>query len=259
MRFQGKTVLVTGGSRGIGRAISEAFGREGAQVIINYSPEADAGVYRNAAEEAVKAIVAAGGEALAYPANVAEPSEVGAMIEDATARYGPVEILVNNAGICPFSDFLDLTPELWNQVFAVNLRGTFLCSQAVARIMIERKIQGRIICISSIGAVAGTAFQSHYCATKAGINLFVKSIATALGPSGITVNAVMPGAILTDINRQFFKENPEVERDYLRKIPVGRLGVPHDIAGPVLFLASEEAGYINGATLLVDGGFAAHL
>lgn len=259
MHFRDKVVLVTGGSRGIGRAISEAFAREGARVVVNYSPEADSGSYEGAAEKTVAAIRERGGEAIAYAADVAKSGEVQAMVRFTLEHYGPVEVLVNNAGISPFADFLNLTEELWDRVFAVNLKGMFLCSQTVARVMFERKIKGRIICISSIGAVAGTPFQSHYCPTKAGVNLFVKSIATALGPHGITVNAVMPGAILTDINRQFFVDNPDLEKDYVKKIPVGCLGKPEDIAAPVLFLASEEAGYINGATLAVDGGFIAHL
>jgi L-rhamnose 1-dehydrogenase len=156
-------------------------------------------------------------------------------------------------------DFLDLTEEVWDHVFAVNLKGTFLCSQAVARVMVEQEIKGRIICISSIGAIAGTTFQSHYCPTKAGVNLFVKSIATALGPYGITVNAVMPGAILTDLSRPQFLASPEVEKSYVEKIPVGRLGAPEDVAAAVGFLATEGASYINGASLIVDGGFIAHL
>jgi L-rhamnose 1-dehydrogenase len=125
--------------------------------------------------------------------------------------------------------------------------------------MVEQEIKGRIICISSIGAIAGTTFQSHYCPTKAGVNLFVKSIATALGPYGITVNAVMPGAILTDLSRPQFLASPEVEKSYVEKIPVGRLGAPEDVAAAVGFLATEGASYINGASLIVDGGFIAHL
>lgn len=259
MRFQGKVALVTGGSRGIGRAISELFAHEGAKVIVNYSRGADTGPYSGAADQLVSALRADGGEAVSFDADVSNASEVKEMMLSAQKQYGRIDILVNNAGICPFVDFLDLSEDVWDRVFAVNLKGTFLCSQATARIMVEQEIKGRIICISSIGAIAGTTFQSHYCPTKAGINLFVKSIATALGPYGITVNAVMPGAILTDLSSPQFKASAEVERSYVEKVPVGRLGQPEDVAAAVGFLATEDASYINGATLVVDGGFVAHL
>ncbi|MGH9616623.1 MAG: SDR family NAD(P)-dependent oxidoreductase [Acidobacteriaceae bacterium] len=259
MRFKEKIVLVTGGSRGIGRGISEMFAGEGAKVVVNYSRDADSGPYSGSADELVGTLRAAGGEAVAYPADVSKSDEVKEMVLFTLKKYGRIDILVNNAGICPFADFLDLTEEIWDRVFAVNLKGTFLCSQAVARVMVEQKIKGRIICISSVGAIAGTTFQSHYCPTKAGVNLFVKSIATALGPHGITVNAVMPGSILTDLSRPQFKASAEVERNYIEKIPVGRLGAPEDVAAAVGFLATEEAAYINGASLVVDGGMIAHL
>jgi L-rhamnose 1-dehydrogenase len=235
------------------------FAREGAKVIVNYSREADSGSFSGSADQLVDALRAAGGEAIACPADVSKSGEVNEMVHFAREQYGGIDILVNNAGICPFVEFLDLSEEVWDHVFAVNLKGTFLCSQAVARVMVEQKIKGRIICISSVGAIAGTTFQSHYCPTKAGVNLFVKSIATALGPYGITVNSVMPGCILTDLSSPQFKASAEVERSYVEKVPVGRLGAPEDVAAAVGFLATEEASYINGASLVVDGGLIAHL
>lgn len=259
MRFKGKVVLVTGGSRGIGRGISELFARDGAKVIVNYSAEADSGAFLGSAETLVETLNAAGGEACAYAADVSKAAQVREMVSFARARYGRIDILVNNAGICPFAEFLDLTEETWDRVFAVNLKGTFLCTQQVARIMVDEKIRGRIICMSSVGAHAGTTFQAHYCATKAGVSLFVKSVATALGPYGITVNAIMPGAILTDLSRPQFKASIETEKSYVEKIPAGRLGSPEDVAAAVGFLATEEASYINGASLVVDGGLIAHL
>ncbi len=259
MRFKGKVALVTGGSRGIGRGISEMFAREGAKVVVNYSPGADAGRFSWSAERLVEMLKKAGGEAADYSDDVSKSAEVREMMLFTQKEYGRIDILVNNAGICPFSEFVDLTEDIWDQVFDVNLKGTFLCSQAAARVMMEQGIKGRIICISSIGAVAGTTFQSHYCSTKAGVNLFVKSIATALGPHGITVNAVMPGAILTDLSRPQFLASAEVEKSYVEKIPVGRLGAPEDVAAAVGFLATEEAAYITGASLVVDGGLIAHL
>jgi L-rhamnose 1-dehydrogenase len=259
VRFKGKVAIVTGGSRGIGRGISELFAREGAKVIVNYSREADSGPFSGSADQLVDALRAAGGEASAFSADVSKSGEVREMVLFAREQYGRIDILVNNAGICPFMEFLDLTEDVWDKVFAVNLRGTFLCSQAVARGMVEQKTKGRIICVSSVGAVAGTTFQSHYCPTKAGVNLFVKSIATALGPYGITVNSVMPGCILTDLSSPQFLASPEVEKSYVEKVPVGRLGAPEDVAAAVGFLATEEASYINGASLVVDGGLIAHL
>jgi L-rhamnose 1-dehydrogenase len=235
------------------------FAREGAKVVVNFSREADSGPYEGAADQLVGTLRAGGSEAIAYPADVSKSAEVKEMVLSAQKEYGRIDILVNNAGICPFMEFLDLSEDVWDHTFAVNLKGTFLCSQAVARLMVEQGIKGRIICISSVGAIAGTTFQSHYCPTKAGVNLFVKSIATALGPHGITVNAVMPGAILTDLSSPQFQVSPEVEKSYVEKIPVGRLGAPEDVAAAVGFLATEDAKYINGASLVVDGGLIAHL
>jgi len=235
------------------------FAREGAKVVVNYSQEVDSGLFSGSGDRLVDALRAAGSEAVAYPADVSKSAEVKEMVLFARKKYGRIDILVNNAGICPFMEFLDLTEDAWDRTFAVNLKGTFLCSQAVARVMVEQKIKGRIVCMSSVGAVAGTTFQSHYCPTKAGVNLFVKSIATALGPYGITVNAVMPGCILTDLSAPQFQVGTEVEKSYVAKIPVGRLGAPDDVAAAVGFLATEEAAYINGASLVVDGGLIAHL
>ncbi len=252
MRLKDKVAIVTGASRGIGRAVAIRLAAEGARVVVNYvASEA-------AAREVVSQIEAAGGAALAYRADVGRKAEVDAMVAEVVERFGRVDVLVNNAGICPFSDFLDIGEELWDRVQDTNLKGTFLCSQAVARVMVEKGIPGRIISVSSISAVGGGGQQAHYCPTKAGQDLLMKSMAIQLGPHGITCNCVAPGTIETDINREDLA-NP-AKREYMaNRIPLRRFGRPEDVAGPVAFLASDDAAYVTGAFLLVDGGFLSNL
>ena len=252
MRLAGKVAIVTGASRGIGRAVAVRLAQEGARVLVNYAASGPA------AQEVVEQIRAAGGEAWALRADVGRKDEVDAMVRAVVEQWGRVDILVNNAGICPFSDFLDITEELWDRVQDTNLKGTFLCSQAVARVMVEQGIPGRIISVSSISAVGGGGQQAHYCPTKAGQDLLMKSLAIQLGPHGITCNCVAPGAIETDINRDDLA-NPTKRQQVLSRIPLRRLGRPEDIAGPIVFLASDDAAYVTGAFLVVDGGFLGNL
>lgn len=251
-RFRGKVVIVTVASRGIGRAVAERFGAEGAIVIVNYSASI------GAAESLVEKIEAGDGHAVAIRADVGKKAEVDAMVESVVERFGRIDVLVNNAGICPFCDFLSISEELWDQVQTTNLKGTFLTSQAVAKVMVEKGIRGRIIAISSISAVGGGGQQAHYSSTKAGQDLLMKSMAIQLGPHGITCNSVAPGTIVTDINREDLANESKLEY-MVNRIPLGRLGQPEDLAGPVAFLASDDAAYITGAFLLVDGGFLANL
>ncbi|MCL4351511.1 MAG: SDR family oxidoreductase, partial [Firmicutes bacterium] len=173
-------------------------------------------------------------------------------------EFGTVDILVNNAGICPFVEWFDLTEEIWDQVHHTNLKGTFLCSQAASRIMRDHGHGGRIISVSSISALVGGSFQTAYTPTKAGVRSLMQSLAIVLGPYGITCNSILPGAILTDINRDHYQDDQIVARD-TQRIPVGRLGNPTDIAGVAAFLASEDAAYVNGADILVDGGLFVNL
>ncbi len=251
--LKGKVAIVTGGSRGIGRAICLRLAKEGARVVVNYAAVADSGPFRGSADRVVAEIQRQGGEAFACEADVSQARAVRAMVRETLRRFGRLDILVNNAGICPFEEFLKMPESLWDRVHDVNLKGVFLCTQAAVREMVKRKIPGRIISISSVSSIVGGEKQTHYCPTKAGVSLFTKSIAIALGRYGITCNAVCPGTIETDINKEDLKDAKK--RAYMiSRTPLGRLGRPEDIAGPVLFFASPDADYITGAMLVVDGG-----
>lgn len=252
MQLHDKVALVTGASRGIGRGIALALAREGARVVINYSPERDTGKYEGAIDTLLEAIAADGGEAIAISADVSNKKEVDAMVEAAIERCGRIDILVNNAGICPARRLMELTEEIWDRTFAVNLKSVFLCTQAVARHMIDRGIKGRIISISSISSVVGSDYQAHYCPTKAGINLFMKSAAIHLGPYGITCNCVLPGEIDTDLTWEC--STLEESDALVARTPMRRRGQPADIANAVIFFASDASSFVNGAGLVVDGG-----
>jgi L-rhamnose 1-dehydrogenase len=251
MRLEGKVAIVTGAARGIGRSIALRFGQEGTRVAI-------VDVLQAEGQETVRLIEAAGGQACFIPTDVSDSAQVQAAIRAVLDRWGTIDILVNDAGICPFEGFLEMPESLWDQVLDVNLKGYFLVSQAVARVMVEQGIRGRIIAVSSISAEFGGSSQAHYCASKAGINLLVKSMAISLGPYGITVNAVLPGTVETDINREALAD--PAARDYwAKRTPLGRLGQPEDIAGPVLFFATEDSAWCTGALLVVDGGTSVNL
>lgn len=246
MRFKDKVVIITGAARGIGRAIALAFAREGARLVI-------ADIRLEQAEDTAASARQSGAEAFSMHTDVSNPESVTRLIVETLKFYGGIDVLVNDAGICPFRDFLDMPVEIWDQVLDVNLRGVFLCSQAVARVMVDRGVHGRIINISSISAYVGGAQQAHYCASKAGINLLTASMAISLGPHGITCNAVLPGPIETDVNKEDLADL-EKRQYFIRRTPLGRIGVPEDVTGPVLFFASNEAAWCTGSTLVVDGG-----
>jgi L-rhamnose 1-dehydrogenase len=257
MRLPGKVAVVTGAARGIGRAIALRLAAEGAWVAVVDVREAEG---RETARLITQTATGRYGEdpALFVHADVVDSAQVQAMVDAVIRRWGKIDVLVNNAGICPFEDFLDMPEALWDQVLAVNLKGYFLVSQAVARAMIERGTKGRIIAVSSISAEFGGSQQAHYCASKAGINLLVKSMAISLGRYGITCNAVLPGTVETDINREALAE-PAVRQYWSQRAPLGRLGQPEDIAGPVLFFATDDAAWCTGALLVVDGGTSVNL
>lgn len=251
MDLQDKVAVVTGAARGIGQAIALRFGQEGARVAIVDLREEEG-------RETVRLIEGTGGQAVFVRTDVSDQRQVQAMVDAVVKQWGTIHILVNNAGICPFEGFLEMSEGLWDQVLDVNLKGYFLCSQAVAKVMVEQKVKGRIIAVSSISSEFGGSTQAHYCASKAGINLLVKSMAISLGPHGITCNAVLPGTVETDINREALAD-PEVHDYWSQRAPLGRLGLPEDIAGPVLFFAGDDSGWCTGSMLVVDGGTSINL
>jgi L-rhamnose 1-dehydrogenase len=246
MRLQGKVAIVTGAARGIGRAIALRFGQEGAKVVV-------ADIRDEQGLETARMIEEAGSQAIFVHVDVSHVSQVQDMVGATVERFGTIDILVNNAGICPFKEFLKMPEGLWDEVLDVNLKGYFLCSQAVAKVMVEQGVKGRIVNISSISSIVGGASQTHYCASKAGINLLTASMAISLGPYGITCNAILPGTIETDINRDLLSD-PEFHAYWDRRASLGRIGQPEDIAGPALFFASDDSAYCTGSTLVVDGG-----
>jgi L-rhamnose 1-dehydrogenase len=248
-----RSVLVTGSARGIGRATAARYGAEGARVAVNYPPGE-----RPFAEETRGLVEEAGGAALLVEADVADPAAVRAMADTVHEAWGPLDVVVNNAGICPFADFFDIDLALWDRVQHVNLRGAFLVTQAFTRRMVEAGSGGHVVSVSSISAWVGGSQQVHYCTTKAGISSLMKSLAIVLGPHGITCNAVLPGAIATDINRDDWTDT--VKLDYLKgRIPVGRMGAPADVAGVIWSLTRPESAYMNGSEVLVDGGLFVNL
>ena len=259
MRLKDKVAIVTGGSRGIGRAICVKLANEGAKVVVNYSEKADGGEFIGSADKVVDEIISASGKAVAFEADVANRDSVYEMIDSTVRRYDRLDIMVANAGICPFSEFLEIDEELLDRVINVNLKGSFFCAQAAMKKMIEKSIQGRIIFISSVSSVFGGELQAHYCSTKGAINQLMKSIAIAVGKYGITANAVLPGTVITDINRNELNTNPELKHYFEERTPLGNLVTPEDIANATLFFASDEASCISGATLIVDGGMSINL
>lgn len=240
--LDGKTALVTGASRGIGKAIALALAAVGAKVAVNYARSAEA------AEAVVKEIADMGGEAIALKADVSKADEVDAMVAAVMDRWGQVDVLVNNAGITRDTLLLRMKPEDWQAVIDLNLTGVFLCTRAVSKIMLKQR-SGRIINISSVVGEMGNAGQANYSAAKAGVIGFTKAIAKEVAPRGITVNAVAPGFIATDMTHDLKAD------DILKFIPLGKFGQPEDVAGLVRFLAADPAaGYITGQVMNVDGG-----
>ena len=259
MLLEGKVAIVTGASRGIGRATAIALAREGARVVINHYDPADAKFGSGTpAEETLAAVKATGSDGVLVAGDVADPATAERLVAAAVSRFGGVDIHVSNAGICPFHSFLDMPADLYRKVVDVNLGGAFFTSQAAANQMVKQGRGGAIIAISSISALVGGAMQTHYTPTKAGVHSLMQSVAIALGPHNIRCNSVMPGAIATDINRDDWSDPKK--RAYLDgRVPLGRFGKPEDIADVVVFFASDLARYVTGAALLVDGGLFVNL
>lgn len=244
MRFEGKTVLVTGASRGIGKAVALAFAKEGANVVVNYAGSTDK------ANEVVEQIKSLGREAITYQCNVSDSEAVSAMIKDTIAKFGRIDILVNNAGITRDNLLMRMKEDEWDSVIDTNLKGVFLCTKAVTRQMMKQR-SGRIINMASIVGVIGNPGQANYVAAKAGVIGMTKSTARELASRGITVNAIAPGFITTDMTDQLTDEQKEA---MLQQIPLAKFGQASDIASTALFLASDDANYITGQTINVDGG-----
>ncbi|MDN5276909.1 MAG: 3-oxoacyl-[acyl-carrier protein] reductase [Clostridiales bacterium] len=244
MELEGRTALVTGASRGIGRAIAIYLAELGAQVAVNYSSSEQRAI------EVVEAIRGKGGRAIAVKADVSNPQEVEAMFEKVLNEFGDLHILVNNAGITRDALLIRMKQEDWDAVLDTNLKGVYNCSKAAAKIMIKKR-RGKIINISSVVGVAGNAGQSNYAAAKAGVIGFSKAIARELAPRNIQVNVVAPGFIETDMTAAL----PEsIRQEMLKQIPLGRYGDPMDVAYVVGFLASDKSRYITGQVIHVDGG-----
>lgn len=246
MLLNNSVALVTGGGRGIGRAIALELARAGAKIVVNYAGRADK------AEETVQLIQEAGGEGIAVQANVSVSEDVDRLIQTAVNTYGKIDILVNNAGITRDTLLLRMKESDWDEVLDTNLKGVFLCTKAVSKGMMKQR-SGSIINISSVVGITGNAGQANYAAAKSGILGFTKSIAKELASRGIRVNAVAPGYISTDMTESLPEE---VRKQILGQIPLGRIGVPEEVARTVVFLASPAASYITGQTLSVDGGMA---
>jgi NAD(P)-dependent dehydrogenase (short-subunit alcohol dehydrogenase family) len=233
--LKGQVALVTGAARGIGAAIAERLAAEGALVVRNdiLAPEAPSDDF--------------------IRADVSRRSEVQAMVDQVVAQYGRLDILVNNAGVEPKASLLEMSDEAWDSAVAVNLTGTFLCTQIAARHMVARGGGGRIIQISSIAGKNYLPNCANYCATKAGVNGFTREAARELAPHGITVNAVCPGVIETHMT-EAARNNPTIMAKWMREIPAQRLGQADEVASFVLFLASPQASYITAQSLNIDGG-----
>ncbi len=243
-RFDGKTAVVTGASRGIGRTVALRLASEGAKVVVNYSGSQDK------AETVAAEIRSAGGEALVIQANVSDADQVKAMMDETIKHFRSIDILVNNAGITRDNLLMRMKEDEWDDVLSINLKGVFLCTKAVTRQMMRQR-SGRIVNLASVVGVVGNVGQANYVAAKAGVIGLTKTTARELAARNILVNAVAPGFITTDMTDEL---GDDMKEQLLSTIPLGKLGSAEDVASTVAFLLSDEAKYITGQTINVDGG-----
>jgi len=246
-RFEGKVALVTGATRGIGRAVAVRLAKEGAVVAVNYRASGNP-------EETLRLIKEAGGEGFAVEADMRVPEQITAMVAETARKGGSLDYLVSNAAINPLLTWDETTLEDYDRIQETNLRGTWVVCQSAAKQMIREGHGGAIVTVASISAWVSARTQVVYCGIKAGIWMLTKSLASVLGEHGIRVNTVLPGAIATDMAEPFLKDKP-VLKYYKERIPLHRIGEPDEIAGAVAFLLSDDASYCTSSELLVDGGF----
>ncbi len=247
---RGKVVLITGSSRGLGLSFAGGFARAGARVIIN-------GINPDRVQEAADGIAASGGEAFGYPFDVAEAAQVAEAVGRIEREVGPIDVLINNAGIHRRAPLLEMSLEDWRKVIETDLTAAFIVARAVAGYMIGRA-KGRIINITSLNAEMARPSIGNYCAAKGGLKMLTKSMAAEWGKFGINVNAIGPGYFITDLTRRL-AEDPEFDAWVKKEVPLGRWGNPDELIGTAIFLASEAASYVHGQTIYVDGGWQASL
>src|SRR5919204_393113 len=247
MSLEGKVALVTGAASGIGKAIAIEMARQGASVVVNYHSDKDPG------QPVVDEITAAGGKAITIQADVSRSDDINRMVQQAVEKLGKIDVLVNNAGIEHRAPFLEKTEQEWDLTLAVDLKGPFLCSQAAARDMVRRGAPGTIINISSVHEELAFPGYVAYCAAKGGLRMLCRDLALELAPHKINVVNVAPGAIATPINEETLRD-PEKLAALKKEIPLGRVGQPEEVAKLVAYLASDEASYITGTTVVIDGG-----
>ncbi len=247
MKLEGKVALVTGSSLGIGRAIAVRFAREGADLVINYNRSPDG------AREALQEVEKAGRRGLIVQADLGSTADIRRLVSSGIEHFGRLDVLVNNAGIEKHAPFWEVKEEDYDKVLDVNLKGVFFTTQAMVQHLMAAKRPGKIINISSVHEELPFPNFTAYCASKGGIRMMTRNLAVELGPLGITINSIAPGAIETPMNTKLLND-PVKLNSLLGQIPLGRLGQPQDVAGLAVFLASSEADYVTGSTYFIDGG-----